>query len=120
MTRVCYECHTERTEAVKVAEDASQEGYTMVRAGNVDAGVQCYRRAAEILREIPDVCKQHVPPLFCVGVPEARLTDFDGSWVWLPSIMGPHVLICERCGLRRPCVDCDSVKASVLRRFGEI
>lgn len=105
MTRVCYECHTERTEAVKVAEDASQEGYASMRAGNVDKGVECYRRAAEILREIPDVCKQHVPPLFCVGIYEDH-GGFDGSWVWLPGIMGPHVTTCERCLRRRPCVDC--------------
>lgn len=110
MTTVCYSCHTNRTDIVKVAEDAQQIGYEAMRGGDEDKAVARYKQAAKILSEIPNLrCKRHVPPLFCVST---RGREFDGDWVWLPSVFGTHVTICEGCFRKRPCIDCDTVAAN--------
>jgi hypothetical protein len=110
MTAVCYECHTRRTEDVRIAEDAQQEGYDAIRDGDIAKSVERYRRAAEILAQIPDLrCKHHVPPYQCAGV--RGRNEFDGALVWLPSSSSStQVTNCERCYKYRPCVDCDSVE----------
>jgi hypothetical protein len=115
MASVCYECHAgkEKSGDVQVAEDAQQEGYAAIHYERIDEGVKLYKAAADILAQDPKLhCRQHVPPLFCAAVREG---EFDSARVWLPGIMGPHVVYCQLCGKLRPCVSCDRITVGVTK-----